>query len=280
MAETTTTATQTMQTQATTTPPTTATPPATSWVDALKPEIKAFVQEQGFQSPDAVVESYQNLRKLHGVGADKLLRTPDSFTDAKEQEAALNQIYDRLGRPKTAAEYGIENKDQAEDTKFMAETFHKAGLTKKQAEDISKALAERTTTAQKTAQENQQLFAKQAVDRLKTEWGSGYDKNLQLAKQGQSALGWDDKMVDSVASAIGIDKTIKALNDAGRRVGEGTFIQGTKGNETYTPDTAQAKIKALMTDRSFTDRLMAGDAQAKAQWTALHEQMGAGANYA
>lgn len=286
-----TTASGTMQTAATTiTTQTTQTPPqsstggsaggSASWIDTLNADHKAFVTEQGFKEPAEVLEQYRNLIKLRGVGADKLLRTPDSFTDAKEQEQAWNQIFDRLGRPKTAAEYGIENKEDAENTKFLTETFHKAGLTKKQAEDLYKTFTERSTTLGKTALENQQLLAKQQVDGLKREWGSGYEQNMRLARQGQQTLGLDDKAVDQIAAAIGIDKTLRFLNETGRRVGEGTFIQGTKGTETHTPDTAAAKIKTLMSDRSFTDRLMAGDAQAKAQWTALHEQMGAGANYA
>jgi hypothetical protein len=254
-------------------------PPAASWVDSLKPELKTFVQEHGIKEPTEVIEPYQNLLKLRGVAADKLIRTPDSYSDAKEQEAAWNSIYDRLGRPKTPAEYGIENAEHAEDSKFLAETFHKLGLNKNQAAEISKAVTERAANATKGFQENQQLLAKQSVDKLRQEWGSTYDSNMQLAKSGQKALGWDDKMVDSVANAIGIDRALKALNDAGRRVGEGTYIQGNTGNVTHTPDTAKSKIDQLRTDKSFTDKLMSGDAMAKAQWDALHSQWASGQNY-
>lgn len=283
MAETVTTATTTMNPPAantTTTPP----PPQNAetvktWTDNLSPEMKTFVTEQGFKEPSDVLMGYQGLLKLRGVAADKLIRTPDSYTDTKEQESALNAIYDRLGRPKTAQEYGIENKEQAEDTKFMADTFHKAGLTKTQAENVAKAFLDKTKSAQTSANENQQLMARQSVEALKREWGSGFDNNLNVAKAGQKALGWDDKTVDAIAGIKGVGETIKMLNDVGRRVGESQFIAGNKGDVTHTPDTAQVKIKQLMTDRSFTDRLMSGDAQARAQWNALHEQMGAGQNY-
>ena len=262
-------------------PPTpTPTPPATSWVDTLKPELKVFVQEQGFKEPTEVIEPYQNLLKLRGVAADKLIRTPDSYSDAKEQEAAWNSIYDRLGRPKTATEYGIENKDDAENAKFVAETFHKLGLNKTQAAEAYKAFTERQGALQKSVQENQQLMAKQSLDKLRQEWGGTYENNIRLSKAGQNALGWDDNKVDAVAKNLGIGETIKMLNDVGRRVGEGQFIQGNKGDVTYTPDTAQAKIKQLMSDRSFVEKISNGDKVALAQWTALHEQMGAGANYA
>lgn len=266
----------------TTTPPatTTTTAPPANWIEGLQGDLKGFVQEQGFKEPGEIAEQYRNLLKLRGVGADKLLRTPDSYTDVKEQEQAWNQIFDRLGRPKTAAEYGIENKEDADGSKFMADTFHKAGLTKTQAETIVKNLTERNQGIQKTSLENQQLMAKQSVDKLKQEWGATYDNNLQIAKRGATALGWDDKKVDQMAGTMGVGETIRMLNDVGRRVGEGTFITGNKGAETFTPDTAQAKIKQLMTDRSFTEKLMNGDAQAKAQWQTLHEQMGAGQNYA
>jgi len=273
------TATSTMNTPPATSPAAPTPPPATSWVDGLKPELKTFVQEMGFKEPTEVLEPYQNLLKLRGVAADKLIRTPDSYADAKEQEAAWNQIYDRLGRPKTPDEYGLENKDHVEDTKFMAENFHKLGLNKTQAAELTKAFTERAATAQKAFQDNQQLVAKNSLDKLRQEWGSTYDKNIQLAKSGQNALGWDDKMVDAVANSIGIDRALKALNDAGRRVGEGQFIQGNKGDVTHTPDTAKAKIDQLRTDRSFVEKLQSGDAMAKAQWNALHEQWASGQSY-
>lgn len=271
------TATQTMNTPSTT--PTTTTAPTASWIDGLKPELKSFVQEHGFKEPTEVLEPYQNLLKLRGVAADKLIRTPDSYSDAKEQESAWNSIYDRLGRPKAATEYGIENKDDAENTKFISETFHKLGLNKTQATEAYKAFAERQANLQKTSIENQQMMAKQSLDKLRQEWGGTFENNIQLAKSGQKALGWDDKMVDSVANAIGIDRALKALNDAGRRVGEGQFIQGNKGDVTHTPDTAKAKIDQLRSDKNFTEKLLSGDAMAKAQWQTLHEQWAQGQNY-
>ncbi len=260
------------------TPPV-VTPPATTWTDGLTPDLKVFVQDKGFKDPGQVADAYRNLEKLHGVGADKLIRTPDSYTDAAKQQEAWNAIYDRLGRPKEATEYGIENKEDVDGAKFLADTFHKNGLTKTQAQAVAKDFMDKSALTKKTFTENQELMAKQSVDRLKQEWGSGFENNMKLAKQGQNALGWDDKMVDSVAAAIGIDKVLKSLNDAGRRVGEGTIINGNKGDVIHTPDTAQAKIKQLMTDTSFTEKLMSGDAMAKAQWNALHEQLGAGQNY-
>jgi hypothetical protein len=214
------------------------------------------------------------------VAADKLLRTPDSYADAKEQEGAWNQVYDRLGRPKSAAEYGFESKDNAENMKFVADTFHKAGLRKKQAEDIAKAFGEKETAQQKATLEYQQNLNKQSVEKLKQEWGGTYENNTQVAKQGQKALGWDDKRVDSVSSVIGIGETMKMLNDVGRRVGEGQFIEGNKGNPiTHTPETAQTKINQLRSDKVFTDRLMSGDLQARAQWDMLHQQWSEGKSY-
>jgi hypothetical protein len=252
---------------------------AAAWTDALSPENKAFVQEQGIKEPGALIESYQNLRKHLGAGADKLLRTPDSYTDPKEQEAAWNTIYDRLGRPKAPSEYGIENKDDAENTKFLAETFHKNGLTKSQAENLAKSFTERQAGLQKSAIENQQNLAKQSVEKLKMEWGGTYEQNMRLAQAGQKALGFDDKMVDQIASVRGVGETIKMLNDIGRRVGESTYVASGKGPEINTPDTAKQKISQLMTDKSFVDKLMAGDAVAKSQWSKLHEEMAEGRFY-
>lgn len=259
------------------------TPPTpVDWTSSLSPDLKGFIQERGFKDPAEVAEQYRNLEKLRGVPADKLLRTPDSYQDAKEQETALNAIYDRLGRPKTAKEYAIEVPKENGDPKqaeWIADLFHKAGLTKAQAEAISKGWNERQGVLTKEFAETQSLTAKQSAEKLRTEWGQAYDQNLNVAKAGQKALGWDDAKVDLMGKTLGVSETIKMLHDTGRKVGESQFILGDKQSPTLnTPDGAQAKIKQLMNDKSFTTKLMDGDASAKQQWQMLHEQLANGQN--
>ena len=254
-----------------------STPP--TWVDSLNPQLKEFVQEQGFKEPGEAVEAYQNLIKLRGVPADKLLRTPDSYTDPKEQEAALTAIYDRLGRPKEAKDYNVEipkeGGDQAQ-ADWAKDLFHKAGLNKNQAEAISKAWNERQALGMKTAQENSALTSKQAVEGLKREWGAAYDQNIQIARAGQTALGWDDAKVDKMSATLGLGETLKMLHDTGRKIGEATFVPGGKENPAFTPEGAQEKIKNLMKDKSFVEKLESGDPTAGQQWRYLHEQLANG----
>ena len=67
------------------------------------------------------------------------------------------------------------------------------------------------------------------------------------------------------------------LHDTGRKVGESPFVLGDKSSPTInSPDGAKAKISQLMKDKSFTSRLMEGEAQAKQQWQVLHEQLANG----
>ena len=213
----TTSATQVLQTPPSTTaitpvtPPasTTVTPPVTAadWTSSLSPELKGFIQERGFKEPGEIAEQYRNLEKLRGVPADKLLRTPDSYTDAKEQEAALNSIYDRLGRPKTAKDYGLEVPKEAGDakqTEWAADVFHKAGLTKAQAAIVAKEWNDRQVNLTKEFTDTQALTAKQSAEKLKTEWGQAYEQNIATAKAGQTALGWDDAKVDLMGKTLGV----------------------------------------------------------------------------
>src|SRR5690242_20907106 len=52
------------------------------------------------------LESYQNLEKMRGVPAERLLTLPDDKSD----EATRNAFYEKLGRPKEAAGYEFEDR--------------------------------------------------------------------------------------------------------------------------------------------------------------------------
>lgn len=260
------------------TPPASTPPAPTDWTASLSPETKGFVKERGFKDPGEVVEQYRNLEKLRGVPADKLLRTPDSYTDEKERQAALDNIYDRLGRPKTAKDYAIEVPKEGGDAKqaeWAQDLFHKAGLTKSQAEAISKGWNERQGTLTKAQQDAKNLTAQQDVDKMKTEWGAAYEDNLKLVDAGANALGWTKERIETMKNTLGVAETLKMLHDTGRKVGESPFILGDKnpaGGGKLTPEMAQVKIKELMKTSDFTQKLNSGDPETIKYWTNLHEQ--------
>jgi hypothetical protein len=262
------------------TPPVVTPPPPTvvaDWKSALAPDLKGFIEERGFKDPGEVAEQYRNLEKLRGVPENRLLKLPESLED----QTAMGAIYDRLGRPKTAKDYGIEVPKENGDPKqaeWAGDLFHKAGLTKAQGEAISKAWNERQTQAFTQIKEASTLAKTQADAALTKEWGAAYAQNVELANKGAATLGLTPDEVEGIGALKGREVLMKKLMDIGRSLGEATFHGGTKpaGDTKFSPDGAQTKIKELMSDVDFRSRLNAGDKAAITQWTALHEQMANG----
>src|SRR5258708_5378414 len=67
-------------------------------------DLKGFAEVNGLKTPLHAVQQLREAQKLIGVPKDELVRVPKA--DAKQED--WNPIWDRLGRPKEAAEYKLE----------------------------------------------------------------------------------------------------------------------------------------------------------------------------
>ena len=247
-----------------------AAPPAGgSWLDKLDPEIKTWAESKGWKSPDtadpaAIAQSYFNLEKL--FGADKAGRTvqlPKDETDT----AALDAIYDKLGRPKDATGYDI--KVDGADENFLGVAkgwFHKAGLLPKQAQMV----AELYRAAELDAVQKVQQMHADEVEGLQKEWGQQYEQRVEIAKHGVKAAGLDDAAVKAIEAAMGPGRAAKMFEFFGRNYVEagppGTDTRTSNpGFAQHTPATAKAKMDALYADKNFMDRYNHGDPKIRAQ---------------
>ena len=84
------------------TPTPASAPTPTDWTTGLNDDLRSYVQNKGFKDTAAVVESYRNFKKLHGVPQDRILKLPENL-DTPEGRA----ISERLGAPKDAKDYSI-----------------------------------------------------------------------------------------------------------------------------------------------------------------------------
>lgn len=110
--------------------------------------------------------------------------------------------------------------------------------------------------------------------KLKTEWGAGYDKQIEVAKRAAVGLGVDAKTIDALEGAMGYAKVMKFFNGLGSKMGEAEFVGGDgKGNfgAVATPQAAAARIAELRKDQAFAARFVAGDVAAKAEMERLHK---------
>ncbi|MEN6527596.1 MAG: hypothetical protein ABFD65_14025 [Candidatus Polarisedimenticolia bacterium] len=231
-------------------------------------EMKAWAESKGWKDataadPFAIAQSYYNLEKL--FGADKAGRTVQLPKDANDK-AALDAIYDKLGRPKDASGYEIALPDGA-DTGF-ADTakgwFHKAGLTKDQA----KAVTESYRAMELDAAQKVETQHAQQVEALQQEWGGQFAQRVETAKAATKAAGLTEQHVKAIEMAIGPASAAKLFEFFGRNYVEagppGNEQRGNPSFSSVTPASAKQKMDALRADPNFMSRYNSADPKVRA----------------
>lgn len=248
-----------------------------SWMAGFNDDLKGYVGNKGFKDPAALADAYRNLEKLQGVPQDRLMKMPEKMYDDKGMLTPEGRgIYERLGAPKEASEYGIEmpatGGDKARLDNFLT-AAKDIGLTKAQAQRLAAADGEyygklvEASAAQKTAAYNADQ------QKLDAEWGAAKEMNMQFAREGVNKMGFDAAKIDALSSVLGHAETMKLFAQMGKAVGEGNFVNGGKnGSSPLEPASAKSKINELKNDKDFGERLMLGETEAKATWQRLHQQ--------
>ncbi len=257
-------------------PPAPAAPPPVAagadWTSGFNDNLKGMIQNKGFKGPVDLAESYYNFEKLQGVPQDRLLKLPENMNTPEGRA-----IMERLGTPKDAKGYGLEKfiPKEGGDPKlaeWAGEVFNKGNLTTAQAETVMQAWNERQAAEVNAHKENLKASIMQADANLKKEWGMAYEQNLNLAKSGMAALELDAKTVDALEALQGREKLFKTLQKIGAGVGEASFVTGRPaGDGTLAPEQARNKIAELSTNQAFRERLLKGDAAARAEWDRAHQ---------
>lgn len=251
---------------------------AASWYDSLNltDEGKGLIQAHNFKTAEDLLKSYKNLESYTGVDKNELIRIPK----AKEgEEADYSAVYDALGRPKTAAEYGLPETDFA---KAAAEKMFEMGLSAKQAKGLSDWVDAYTKDQGGAAQEAREAeLEKQAQEQiagLQKDWGKDYDLNIEIAKQAvadyQKELGLDADVLDKLGDQIGVDRATKLFYALGKaRTGDGSKnvvdYVSRSGNE--TPEIAAYKLKEMYADPETAKKISAGDSKMIAELNRLNK---------
>lgn len=245
-----------------------------AWLPNADEATVGYIQNKGWDAPEKLVSSYQNLEKL--VGADRAGRTVVLPGD-KAEPAEVEAFYSKLGRPAEAKDYKLEV-PQGQPTEFADAAkgwFHEAGLSSKQAEALGKHWNEYVAAQTTAAQQKQLETAETDKQALQKEWGAAHAQNLQLAQQTRSQLGVSDEEIDGIAQVLGLKRTIEMFHKLGTRTGEAAFVDGaaqTNGfGSAITPAQAKDRIASLRADKAFVGRYFAKDAEAVAEMTRLHQ---------
>jgi hypothetical protein len=256
----------------------TAPPPAAeqSWMAGFSEDQKGYTLTKGYKSPSQLVDSYRELEKMMGGPKERLMTLPERFYDDSGKITAEGRaIYERLGSPKEAKEYGLEKfvPKEGGDPKLMEEfsrVFHEQGVTAKQAENIAKNWNEYQERNQKALREQAQLKLKESDEALKKEWGTAFEQNKQIAKEGAIKMGMTKEEIIGLANVLGEQKAMNLLKNLGQSTGEAAFVTGASKNTAMEPAQANFRIKELMKDKEWGKRFNAGGAEEIAEWTRLH----------
>lgn len=220
----------------------------TSWIDDIDEEYRTGLEK--FKSINDWAKSHKNLEQLVGR------KYPGA--DAKPEE--LEAFYKQIGRPDDAEGYslpmveGIEYNEEA--LKTFKETFHKAGLTSKQAqtimehynqfvgEQIQGSEEQQRQAEQKRLEEHQKRF-----DELKETWGGKFEENTAMAQRAARAFGLEPAEMDKIEQAIGPDKLLSMFYNVGKNLSDDAIVEGQHSNSHYmTPQQATIELNKFMSD--------------------------------
>lgn len=236
-----------------------------AWLPGATEDQVGYVQNKGWTDPKQLLDGYQNLEKLRGVPAERLLTLPAAEAD----QATRDAFFEKLGRPKEAAGYefsiGADGNDGGWND-VLKQSFHKAGLTTEQAKTVITdyaAKAQADAAAEATAQVTR-VQGEHAE--LLREWGAAANQNMDAARKGKELLKFSDADVDALGRSIGHKRAMQLLHDVANRSGEAGFVSDSGpqgfGNQ-MTPAQAKARLAELSADKDWAKRLMSAGPESK-----------------
>lgn len=264
-----------------------AAPPASNgdWYNGFgNAEVKTWAQSKGFKDAEAVTESAYNLEKLIGFDrAGRTLVVPKD--DATPEE--IKAFQSKLGVPDSADGYTLPLPADADPAlvKTMQGWMHEAGIPPKSAAKLTEAFV-KFSVEQKTS-EDKTLFdqSDKAFGEVTARWGKDSDANLELGKRFAAQLIPAEVTLDNGSKVSRNDFLAKVFNatgatgammelfaKAGGGLGEHQMHTNTQGGmPDNSPGSAQARIKSLLADKSWSNAYLNGDKDKKAEMARLHE---------
>jgi hypothetical protein len=221
---------------------------AQDWRANLDPAIKDHPCLKDVKDPMDVIQSWVGVQKM--IGVDKLPIPP---ADAKPEvrNEFLNIAYDRLGRPKTAAEYklsdvklpeGVEVKPDAQFIDGLKTEAHKLGLLPHQVDGLYSWYMNSTGNRVKAYNDSVQKSIGDAKAELMSEYGAAYDAKYAIAEKVLNTFSTAEEREHLKKTGFNNDpKIIRMLVRFGESVSDDSFVKGS-GESTMTPKEAESEL--------------------------------------
>ena len=237
-----------------------------SW--GLSEEDKGFIQSSNYADASAIIKSLRDTKAYVGADKNTIIKIPKP---AEDGTVDYSEVFKTLGRPDDASGYGFEETDFS---KVAAPKLFELGITKAQADGLSKMLEDwNATTASGQAEAAEQARAKGIAD-LKKAWGADFEVNNEVAgkavRELAEAVGLTKEDFDKIEDVIGVEKAVKMFHAVGTKDG------GVKNLSNYnagveTPEIAAYKLKELQKDPETGKKLAQNDRKIIAEIKRLTE---------
>lgn len=250
-------------------PASTANAQPAEWTAGLDDAAKGYISNKGWKSPADLFQSYQNLEKMRGVPAERLLTLPEG-----DDPEAWGQVWARLGRPEKPEDYGLQAPEggSPETVAALAKMMHEAGIPKAQAQKLAAAMQASGTEMQTAAQQAAAQKSEAEFADVRKEWGAAFDAKAEMGRRYARELGLTQDDLAAMESALGTGKLLRLMAKGGERLGEHAAAGldgGGKGMGVMTPEAAKSRISALHNDPDWSKRYLAGGANENAEMQQL-----------
>lgn len=246
------------------------------WFSGIADEgLRGYVQTKGFKDPAALADSYRNLEKLQGVPQDRLLKLPE-----KTDDPAWADVHKRLGRPDDAKGYELKFDGDPAFAERFGGVFHKAGLSKSQAQALNSEWNGYVTELLESEQRDREARDTKDLQELKTKWGGTFDENVEAGRRAGKEFGLSEDEFQQISGALGSGKTLELFQRIGSKLGEARPFDpsGSGGNSGFgmTPAAARGRIQALSADKDWAAKYLGGGASEREEMERL-QKIAAGA---
>lgn len=212
-----------------------------NWRDGIAEDLRGDPALKDFKDVGGLAKSYVETKKMVGDG----IRLPDEKDP--DAQAKTDEIYTKLGRPDKPDGYTAQmpndgdiswDEDSVGQFKDVA---HAAGLNNKQAQDVMNWYGGLVQAGMK--EQNEALQS--AVEELKSDWGSSYDRNMAITLQAINKIGGPELEAELGANGLGNSPHLtKLIYSFAKNLAEDGIIPGEVAGVTGVEE-AKAKIEAI-----------------------------------
>lgn len=249
---------------------------------ALPAEYKDHPTLAPYKDFTSLLKSHIDVNTL--LGKQRLVRPDDNAPEEK-----WNEFFNQVGRPDSPDKYELKKPEDFPEglnlpdpyLKFLGESFHKNGLTKKQAQGLFAALNGFAVQNFNTDKSTNQTALQNAQAELDMEFGTAAPAKKDAANRAQLAF-LDDKDKEFLKKS-GLEGHPQ-LTRLFAKIGEKLVEQGTDGSgaggggfANMSPANAKVEIDAKMADKEFmeayTNQFHPNHKNAVATMTGLYAKM-------